>query len=543
MNGCQRCLLLFLLLISFVQCSGCRTKDFTGEKPEILPEKLLVFGIDAASWVVLDPIIKAGHLPTIEKLIENGTKKSLETLSPTVSVMLWTTIATGMKPEKHGIKSWLVEGADTSGQLAITSEFRKVPAIWNWATPRRCLFSNWWATWPAESIDGVMISNRAHFPNLNHIVHPPSYRDTVKGVKPISKQDLDAELTQFNPDGTPITLSEFNYQQLRKDRFYLDSAAAIMDNESFDITGLFVRGIDILEHEYLYQVLPFANQPAEEDSDKGIVLAYYRYLDNQLHRFMELLGNKTVVVLVSDHGMDPVGKLPPLIEGLNMDKLLMQLHKPSADDHSGNSANKLPFKDNKRHPPGLTRGLSWSGSKDADLAVIKEHAAALKQSLETIYMDSIPLFQSIRIEEDFSEIMTLKLNPEPSPNSIIKFNDQSLPLLGIVNFIIHPKAGQHWHAPDGIFLVSGPGIVRSKTEGTIPIQDVAPTMAGILGIPLAKDMDGKPHLDCYTPELLSSRPLKWVETHGTRTILPSVPSDQTVDRTVKNELRSLGYIQ
>jgi len=111
---------LVLLVPVFFSCH--QNPTVSGEAK--LPEKLLIFGIDAAAWNVVDPLIDAGYLPTIQSLADRGMKCRLKTLQPTVSVMLWTTIATGMFPDKHGIDNWLSEGTDTSGQLAITSNLR-----------------------------------------------------------------------------------------------------------------------------------------------------------------------------------------------------------------------------------------------------------------------------------------------------------------------------------------------------------------------------------------------------------------------------------
>ncbi|MBN1356359.1 alkaline phosphatase family protein [bacterium] len=528
-----------VLLVTWIWLAGC-TQISPGDRQDPqLPEKLLIFGMDAASWRVMDPICEKGYLPTIRGLIDRGTKKDLETLTPTVSVMLWTTIATGMYPEKHGIKSWLVEGADTSGQLAITSDYRRVKAIWNWSGRYRYLFSNWWATWPAETIHGVMISNRAHFAYLNHTIHPPEYRSVLERIQPVEKSALETELTELNPLGNRIILSGFTYEQLKKDRFYLDTAAEILSGESFDITGLFVRGIDILEHEFLHQVIPSDSPPQDDENTKGIVLSYYRYLDLQLNRFIRLMGENTAIVLVSDHGMDPVEILPPLIEGLNIDKLLNRINEET--ERTGQVVSG--FRDSRRYPPGLTRTLSWNGTDGTGAGDIRSKAARLCESLGKVTYDSHPLFETITLGEDPAEIIHLTLCPEPSRNSGIIVNGKRSSLMEFVDLIIHPKSGQHWHAPPGIFLVSGPGIRHNTGTGTIRILDVAPTIAAILGIPLARDMDGIPQTDCFRPELLRSRPVQWIESRGLRDNRAVSQSDPQVDMTVKEELRNLGYIR
>lgn len=96
-----------------------------------LAKKVLLIGWDAADWKVINPLIDAGKMPALKKVVEEGVIASLATLHPVLSPMLWTSIATGKRPFKHGVLGFTEPTPDGNGIRPITNQSRKVKAIWN----------------------------------------------------------------------------------------------------------------------------------------------------------------------------------------------------------------------------------------------------------------------------------------------------------------------------------------------------------------------------------------------------------------------------
>ena len=69
--------------------------------------RVYVIGLDGATWDILDPLIEQGKLPVFKKLKENGAWARLRTFEPTLSAVVWTSIATGKSMLKHGIVDWV----------------------------------------------------------------------------------------------------------------------------------------------------------------------------------------------------------------------------------------------------------------------------------------------------------------------------------------------------------------------------------------------------------------------------------------------------
>ena len=128
------------------------------------PARVLLIGWDAADWNVINPLIEKGEMPTLASLIDRGVSGELETLYPALSPMLWTSIATGKRPYKHGIHGFTEPNPHGPGIRPVTNVSRKTKALWNilQQNNRKSVVVGWWPSHPAEPIDGVMVSEHYH---------------------------------------------------------------------------------------------------------------------------------------------------------------------------------------------------------------------------------------------------------------------------------------------------------------------------------------------------------------------------------------------
>ena len=67
--------------------------------------KILVIGLDGATWTLLKPWIEKGYLPTIKKLIKEGVHGVLKSTVPPLSIPAWNSIVTGDGSEQAGFFS------------------------------------------------------------------------------------------------------------------------------------------------------------------------------------------------------------------------------------------------------------------------------------------------------------------------------------------------------------------------------------------------------------------------------------------------------
>src|SRR5581483_11493073 len=93
--------------------------------------RVLLIGWDAADWKVIQPLMSAGRMPNVRRLVDTGVSGSLATLHPPLSPMLWTSIATGKRPFKHGVLGFCEPTPEADAIRPITNLSRKTKAVWN----------------------------------------------------------------------------------------------------------------------------------------------------------------------------------------------------------------------------------------------------------------------------------------------------------------------------------------------------------------------------------------------------------------------------
>jgi Tfp pilus assembly protein PilF len=267
--------------------------------------------------------VDAGKMPVLERLIGGGTTASLATLHPVLSPMLWTSIATGMRPFKHGILGFTEPTEDGSGIRPVTSLSRRVKAIWN-ILSQEGLRSNvvgWWPSHPAEPIRGVMVSNHYHgavgpidqpLPLAPGTVSPPRLARTLAELRVHPNELVEEDILPFIPriaevdqDGDPRVATCL--KTLAECVSIHSAATWLMENEPWDFMAVYYDAIDHFSHGFMRYHPPRQDHIAPRDFEvyQGVVEAAYRFHDEMLGRLLELAGHDTTVMLVSDHGFHP----------------------------------------------------------------------------------------------------------------------------------------------------------------------------------------------------------------------------------------------
>jgi len=316
--------------------SDSRTASSPVERPRTVGEvearaqarpPVLFVGLDGADWQLLDELVTAGAMPNLARLKAESTWGILRTEKPPLSPLLWTTMVTGVSPAVHGVLDFSRFRPSDGYREPITREEREVPAIWNlatWAGKRVAVFGLW-ATYPAEAVDGVFVSDRLFgFLNVEDepppgTIYPPSReawaRETLRRVW----QETDyAAVKRFLP-----WLSEAEYRQhadsqrpyehpisalrriLVETSVYERLFREVFEERPPDLTVLYLQGTDSIGHVFA----PFAppRQPAVSAEDyqryARVPELYFHTVDEQLGELAALAkGAGAVLVLASDHG-------------------------------------------------------------------------------------------------------------------------------------------------------------------------------------------------------------------------------------------------
>ncbi|MEX2093338.1 MAG: alkaline phosphatase family protein [Pirellulales bacterium] len=285
--------------------------------------RVLLVGWDAADWKVIHPLMDAGKMPTVARLVERGVMASLATLHPVLSPMLWTSIATGKRPFKHGVHGFSEPSPEGAGIRPVTNLSRKTKAIWNILT-QSGLTSNvvgWWPSHPAEPIRGVMVSN--HFqqavgppeepwPVPTGAVHPPELAATLAALRLNPNELLAEHILPFVPRAAEIDQAEDKRlascgKILAECTSVNAIATELMRQQPWDFMAVYFDAIDHFCHAFMRYHPPRQEHVDQRDFElyRGVVEAGYRYHDMLLNTLVEMAGPETTVILISDHGFHP----------------------------------------------------------------------------------------------------------------------------------------------------------------------------------------------------------------------------------------------
>jgi len=332
--------------------------------------KILVIGWDAADWKVIMPLIEQGKMPTIKSLMDRGVHGRIQTLDPPLSPMLWTSIATGFRADKHGIGGFVEPTPNGEGLRPVTTTSRKVKAIWNILNQEgwKSNVLAWWPSNPAEPINGVMVSNlyqvatKAMGENWempNGTVHPEELSETMKEFR-VHPHEISLTMSvPFIPNlATDI--------ELRKDKRTLSvlktlahaatvhsASTYLMEETDWDFMAVYHDAVDHFCHTGMKYFPPRRPEIPEKDFEdfKNVVESGYLFHDMMLERTLSLIDENTTVVLLSDHGFHSDHQRP--------------LYIPN--EPSGPAVEHSPYGIFVMAGPGIKKGVEVSGASVLDV--------------------------------------------------------------------------------------------------------------------------------------------------------------------------------
>jgi len=523
-------LMVLVLFIGVLLLYAGRTsfRNFT------VPARVCIFGIDAATWTFMDPLIEKGQLPNVASLKREGSYGVLKSMDPMVSPIIWTSIATGKVPEKHGIQDFY------SPQSSLRAK-----RLWDLFEERgmRIGVYKWLVTWPPREVNGFVIPGALA---RDDRTFPPEYRalNTLRISEKLGyRRDARAyaKLT-WSLLGMGLRMSTlrevgccFLWDELRGAgplaRYPLKRRAELLLNKDVFIFLLkkyqsefvvfYDNAVDTISHRYwkYYEPQYFPDVTPEEAEQYGEVIAdFYRLLDRTLGELLQYLNEDTLVVLASDHGQEAAvrdedrktlyfPKLSDLLRRLELDEVVYAT--------ALGARSYVRAKDPTQADP-----LGKAREKMERVKVVETG-----QALFEITPDPLGWIVEVRKgAADFSHH--------------VRVEDQDLPMEDVI-YRIPPMSGAH-HI-DGVLLMKGPEVRAGIEIPEAGVLDVAPTVLYLERLPISQEIDGKilfPAIKeefrlAYAPEVVPEVTAEQV---------PLSPSTE-FDPVLEERLKALGYVQ
>ncbi len=319
-QGVHRSRRAWLLALACWANAGCAAEPTQPPATSSVRRPIVLLALDGADWLAIDPLIASGDLPAFGRLKAAGRTGILRPTPPLLSPILWTTIATGREPEDHGVLDFMVD-LPSGGQAPVTVHSRRVPALWNLFSDagRRADVVGWWATWPAENLRGVVVSDRVA-PQLTRAdeeldpqaIAPASEakqlesalvrarsltRDDLARYVPVTPREYDDALRAPRDARAPLYENSIAHVAAvaAATRTYSSMATARLAAGPPDLLMVYLEGIDTLSHLFI------------RDRARGprAVAAAYRDADALLARLAAAAPKNAWIVVCSDHGFEP----------------------------------------------------------------------------------------------------------------------------------------------------------------------------------------------------------------------------------------------
>jgi predicted AlkP superfamily phosphohydrolase/phosphomutase len=269
-------------------------------------KRVLILGLDGATFDLISPWAQQGLLPTFARLMSEGGWGPMRSILPPYSLGAWSTMVTGRNPGKHGVLDFWKRDFHSYGFRLQNASSRVGSCIWRILSERgrRVIVLNVPMTYPPEEVTGVMVSGM-DTPGMDA---PYTYPQALK-----------SELEESIP-GYMIMPSDWRYMRrnrpdlaraelLKEIEVRFAAAKYLLKTRPWDFAMVVSTATDGASHFFWkYHDPTHLLHDADEANEYGdTLLQVYQAVDGEMAKLLDELPDQTSVLLVSDHGNGAMG--------------------------------------------------------------------------------------------------------------------------------------------------------------------------------------------------------------------------------------------
>jgi predicted AlkP superfamily phosphohydrolase/phosphomutase len=522
----------------------------------------LLIGLDGATFTVLDPLLRAGQMPNLARLIAHGSRGELRSTPHPLTPPAWATLATGHWPGSHGIYDFLrVELAgDRSFFTLNDARDIRVETIWSRVSRLggRVTVINFPLTAPAPDVQGTVVPGLMSWKHLRRNVRPVEFFDELKTLPDFDPKKLSWEFemetaVQNTPEDELEPWVQFHLE--REAQWFAIVRHAVRTRPA-DLTAVMFDGVDKLQHA-CWRFLDPAHQPQHPSSLESrlqtLCEEYFRRLDDFIGELLGMMPPEVRVVVASDHGFGPSLRI------FHVNKWLEQagyLRWPTSAPPAGAKNFHFMQPDMERTlafaPSAATNGVHIrvqqhpgdAGVAPADYLTLRAELAARLEAVIDPFSGQKYFLDVLTREQAFSGPQMHRapdLTLVPMDHSFVSVLDRE-PIFVERN----PPRGTHY--PLGILFAAGPGVRADHRVEEQSIVDVAATLLYCLGLPTPADYEGSVMEAVFEPGQLEAQPVRREDLAAGAAELcavsaASVGLQADEEAEIMARLRELGYVE
>jgi predicted AlkP superfamily phosphohydrolase/phosphomutase len=563
--------------------------------------KVLVIGLDGATFDILNPLLAQGGLPNIDLLIKRGCRSNLHSTIQPFSAQAWSSFMTGMNPGKHGILDFTEHCKEDYSIKFINASYRRGKTLWRLLSDYGRDVGVVNVPFTPEKIKGFSICGM-DAPGLKdeHFYPKDLYGEIMSEVGQylieINARDYirSGKLKQFLKKIENLVAVQFK------------AVKHLIAKKPWDFFMYVFRATDQVQH-YFWRYMDWKHPLYVEGIDhdlRNAIGRVYGQIDSCIGQLLSVVGDDTTVCVMSDHGQggnsDKALYLNKWLRSLGllefknsvgagaraMDNILSKatssevansLKRVIPRSMKNLLLSKAPFLKDKIESHASFSKIDWSRTKaysEEDRGNIWINVKGCQQQgtvepgreYEAVRDRLIKELRNMRDPETGKRIVRQVFKKEDIYEG--PYLEKAPDILFLQNSdgysYIQRKSDPHknsnaWiakltpeeadqlpsasHRLEGILIAKGEGIKRGETfaQGA-NIMDVAPTILYLMGLPIPREMDGKVLERFIRDEFLESKEILYSsgEDIGRERKVAYSPDEEDV---IRERLRGLGYLE
>jgi predicted AlkP superfamily phosphohydrolase/phosphomutase len=570
--------------------------------------KVFIIGWDGATFDLIRPWVEQGELPNLAGIMAEGVHGPLRSTMPPWTFPAWSSFMTGKNPGKHGIYDFTRPRPGTYELEFVNGGQRRGETFWRVLSRagRRVISISVPCTFPPEPVNGVMISG-FDAPGLGgrgtHVdargMHPRELYDELdrQGIR----HPIGAFVVNDINRGRPDLAVEHVLETIRAKSA---TAKYLIARKEWDCAMILFGESDGVGHHFWKYCDPASPLFHDDPRVRDAILRVYKELDRQTGELMELLPPEAVTLVMSDHGFGGTSDWVLYPNCWLRERGLLRF-RSGATRWASRALDDVKLHAVARLPGAVKRGLYRLIPRGLGGVEARVRVALIDWAGTEAYFDENPYYPALYVNlkgrqprgivepgaayEALRDRLIAELqgwrHPETgepvverayrreevysgpaldeAPDVVVKWalcrgysyaftlSAKSRRLAWIERVdpgrpenlqYFNSKSGTH--RDDGIFLARGASIRAGRAIQGARIIDLAPTILGLLGVPVPDDMDGRVLTEALTDDFDREAALQTASAPAQGADAPEAgyysPEEEAA---VSERLKSLGYLE
>lgn len=575
-------------------------------KDKMIQKKVMVIGLDGATFELIDPWVKEGKLPNLKRFMEEGTRGVLRSVIHPFSPQAWGSFMTGVNPGKHGVFGFKEQIKGTYDLQFVNNKSIKAKTLWKLLSEqgKKVVVVNIPMTYPPEEVNGILVGGMDSPGIDSNFTFPEEIKDEIlKEVK-----DYMVHLHVAGYLSTDAKRKKAINDLIAMTECREKTVLYLMNKYEWDFFVVNFAATDQVQHHFWRYMTD--NGATVNREFKDAVLKIYQRLDETVGKITSLLDENVVQFIISDHGSGPISDAVIYIDEWLRRKDLLAFKTGNSKKTNNpivkmrhfvkscvrilvESVRTLLFKHlssqvkdtlQRFFPKMRSKAASFIHRSVIDWSKTRVYSSENIASLRINLIGREPQgvvnpgaeYEELR-ENLIREIENIK-HPLTNENLVEKvykredlysgpYTDDAPDLLiwskdGAYRFVkkIFPGRADRQpvnieemkgalisgtHKLNGILMAKGGSVLKNNSISQADIVDIFPTVLHCLGLEVPGYVDGKLITDMFSSEYISATPVKYSDCSEKRESVTTTTKtyEDSESEQIEEVLKGLGYLE